>query len=272
MIVAASEQQRRQELADFLRTRRARLSPVQVGLPRRARQRTPGLRREDVAELSGLSVTWYTWLEQARGINVSSESLEAIAGALRLNDDERRHLYDLAKPSSLNAFAPSPEHETAANVALVLDSLIPTRPAIAKGKYLNLMAWNRAAAQLFDDFAELPSERMNWGWYVFKYKPRDFFVDWETFARCTLAVIRADYGRYLSQDPTVGVKLVEELRTEVPEFREWWTEHDVLTMPHPHKEFNHPTRGRLIYETTTLHLEIATDTRLLIFAPSVEMD
>lgn len=255
--------QKREELADFLKTRRAVIQPSEVGLPESPRKRTPGLRREDVAELADLSVSWYSWLEQARDINPSDESLNAIADALQLNNDERLHLFRLAKTSG--------EYVTQNEINLteikrVLNSFASDIPATATGRYMNILAWNKAAGELYDDFKILPATRMNWAWYVFKYKSREFFADWDTFARCTLAVVRNDYGKYVGTDAE-GTNLIKELRRENPLFDQWWQDHEVISVPHPNKEFVHATQGKLRYVTSAMHLESAPEVRFVIYTP-----
>lgn len=262
------EKQRRQELADFLRSRRAKISPRTVGLPESPRKRTPGLRREDVAELADLSLSWYSWLEQARNINVSDESLNAIADALQLNEDERIHLFRLAKPYS-GGKSNGNDHANdfdLTEINRVLNGFAPGYPVTVTSRYMNLLTWNKAAGELYDDFRILPKERMNWAWFVFKYQPKNFFGDWKIFAKCTLAMVRSDYGKYLGADAE-GKKLVEELRAEVPIFNEWWSDHEVLSVPHPHKKFNHSTLGKLQYVTSGLNLESQPEARIVVYAP-----
>jgi transcriptional regulator with XRE-family HTH domain len=264
-----TKQQQREELADFLRTRRAKVSPLEVGLPARPRKRTPGLRREDVAELAGTSVTWYTWLEQAREINVSAETLDSISAALRLTDDERRYLFTLAEQ-------PLPKRESrqrqTINPALesVLKSL--TTPAFVLGRYLNVLAWNKAAKTVFGYFLkENSDESLNWARAVFEKRNRRFIVGWEDFAQCTLAVLRTDYARHLSVDPQ-GAKIIDELQREFPEFAKWWAQHEVLDLPHRRKEFNHPQIGRLAFEYVALQIEDEADMRLYIYTPLPEFE
>jgi len=206
---------KREELADFLKTRRAAVQPAEVGLPESPRKRTPGLRREDVAELADLSVSWYTWLEQGREINVSDETLNSIAVALRLNEAEHTHLFNLARTNGNESKAQNEINLT--EIKRILSSFAPGIPATATGRYMNILAWNKAAGALHDDFKVLPKERLNWAWYVFKYKPREFFTDWDIFARCTLALVRGDYGKFVGADDE-GAKLIEELRSEIPIF------------------------------------------------------
>ena len=260
---------KRRELADFLKARRARIIPQEVGLPKQLRSRTPGLRREDVAELAGISVVWYTWLEQAREINVSTESLSAIAAALRLNSSETKHLFNLAdKPFSTKQTKTAPEIPV--SLRAVLNGFAAT-PAFVMGRYLDILAWNTAAEKIFGDFLTGVRKDKNWVKFVFAEDNREFFANWEDFARCTLAVLRADYGRYLDVDKS-GERLLGELETGFPEFQTWWQAHDVLDRPHARKEFCHPEAGLVIFDSVTLFVEEETDFRVVVYAPADDSD
>jgi transcriptional regulator with XRE-family HTH domain len=262
----SAARQKREELADFLKSRRRRIAPREVGLPESPRKRTPGLRREDVAELAGLSDSWYIRLEQARAINVSDESLAAIADALRLNRDERSHLFRLAKPNEESRQKQPPHKVDLAEVKRAIATFSPDAPAIATGNYMNLLAWNKAAGELHDDFQVLPAHRLNWAWYVFKYKPREFFNDWETFARCTLAVVCNEHGKYVGTADENSA-LIRELSAESPHFKEWWHDREVVNLPNPHKIFVHPEKQHLRYITLTMRLESVPQVRFVIYTP-----
>jgi transcriptional regulator with XRE-family HTH domain len=262
----SAARQRREELADFLKSRRHRIAPCEVGLPESPRKRTPGLRREDVAELAGLSDSWYMRLEQARDINVSDESLAAIADALRLNRDERSHLFRLAKPNEESRQKQMPNDVDLAEVKRVIETFSPLAPAIATGKYMDLLAWNEAAGELHDDFRVLPANRLNWAWYVFKYKQPEFFNDWKTFARCTLAVVRNEHGKYLGTADE-NISLINELSAESAHFNEWWNDHEVVNLPNPNKIFVHPTKQELRYKTLTMRLESVPQVRFVVYTP-----
>lgn len=261
------EKQRRLELASFLRSRRARTSPGSVGLPERTHKRTPGLRREDVAELANISLSWYAWLEQARNISVSNETLNAIAAALHLGEGERKHLFDLAKPRAVAQQRGPTRRPDMQELERIVQGFSPDYPVTATGRYMELLAWNEAASKLYDDFRGLPEGRLSWVWFVFRYQPQAFFADWETFARCTLALVRSDYGKYLGTD-TRGERLIAELRAEVPIFGAWWSDFDVLSVPHPHKTFNHPDLGVLHYLSSALTLESQPEVRIVVHTPT----
>src|SRR5690348_5383907 len=155
---------RRAELAAFLRTRRERITPEQAGLPPGSRRRTPGLRREEVAQLSGVGVTWYTWLEQGRPINASVQILDAIARTLRLDQAEREHLYRLA---DVPAVPDEVAHECLApEVQVILDSMAQLPAAVYNGRY-DLLAWNRAYAALFPGLTSAPPAERNALWQIF---------------------------------------------------------------------------------------------------------
>lgn len=133
---------------------------------------------------------------------------------------------------------------------------------------MELLTWNRAAGRLYDDFRILPEGRRNWAWFVFKYQPRDFFADWEASVRCTLALLRYDYGKYLGVDGA-GERLIAELRAEVPLFDAWWLDHEV---PDPQKAFNHPSLGHVRYRALTLTLERQPDVRIVVYLPALTPD
>lgn len=214
-----NDQKRREELADFIRVRRERLSPAQVGLPNSGRyRRTPGLRREEVAELANVSVTWYTWLEQARNIRVSVQILENIATALQLNPDERVHLFLLAQ-QPLPPIPPPLKDLVSPAVQHILDSL-GAIPAYVTGRRLDILAWNQAACAVFGNFSTMPYRQRNLVWFAFTDPAaRHLFVDWEDFARSVLAEFRADCGRYVGEEPKY-VSFIEDLQTVSLEFQQ----------------------------------------------------
>ena len=256
------------ELAAFLRARRARLTPEAVGLPRGARRRTPGLRREEVAEIAGLGPTWYTWLEQGRDIHPSAATLERLARALRLDAAERRYLFLLAgypPPAVL------PEGEETVGPALrrVLDALGDT-PAYVLGRYWDRLAWNRAAELIFD-LAAAPPHGRNLLWQLFTDPAhRDFVVEWEAVARGVLAEFRADSAA--APDDPRFTALIADLQRSSPEFRAWWPQHDVRGIVGGRKVFAHPDVGHLVLEHTTLLVPGHVGERLMIYTPLPEAD
>src|SRR5690242_11781324 len=225
MTSATHDRERRRELASFLRSRRERLSPAAVGLPANGRRRTPGLRREEVAQLAGTGVTWYTWLEQGRPISVSTQVLQAVARALRLDADEHAHLYTLA-----GAPPPDPEPEpepVALPLATMLAALDPY-PALVFGPRWDILAWNRAEAALVGDLGEVPVARRNLMWLLFT-EPSwpTLLVDWEETTTRMIAQFRAAMASHVGEPAWTG--LLEELRAASPRFRELWERHEVAT-------------------------------------------
>ncbi len=189
MVVGRGPQQayRLHELGDFLRTRRARLAPDDVGLPRGTRRKTPGLRRTEVAQLVGVSVDWYTWLEQGRPITPSTQVLERLVQALRLDANERNHLFLLAHQQPPPALVPETEVVSPA-LQHFLDEF-GTRPAFVSGRRWDVLAWNDAGCAVFRDFRRASTSReRNTIWGVFTNPlARQFIVDWEDDARQLLA-------------------------------------------------------------------------------------
>ena len=189
------EDQRLQELGDFLRTRRARLAPEDVGLPRGNRRRAPGLRRAEVAQLAGVSVDWYTWLEQGRPITVSTQVLESLVQALHLNANEREHLFFLAHQQPPPERAMEPE-----TVSATLQHFLDHQglsPAFVLGRRWDVVAWNEAARVVFGDFGQMTTLERNAVWRIFTSPThRQLLVDWEGDARRVLAQFRASCGRY----------------------------------------------------------------------------
>lgn len=244
------DQARRQELAAFLRSRRARLSPEDVGLPRGDRRRTPGLRREEVAELAGLGIAWYTWLEQGRKITVSDSVLLAIARALQLNEDEREHLFSVSRRHAVSAADSS---DSSAGVSVrdqaLLDALDPY-PAYIRDDRWNLIAFNRSFG-LSTKFSEVPVEERNMLWLLFMHpNPRRLQADWESDARFGVAQFRFEAARFLDEPDVVD--LIERLRSRSAEFRELWARHDVVSGVGSRTAWTHDTAGHLEFERCTL--------------------
>lgn len=237
------------ELAQFLRTRRARLSPEQAGLPSSGRRRTPGLRRGEVAQLSGVSVDWYTWLEQARPIQVSSQVLDNIGRALQLDATERKHLYLLALqqlPAELNS-----EENSVSDMLQSFLNAQGTSPAFITNDRLDIIAWNKAASCVYGRYEEMSERERNSVWRTFMspYVRQVLQQNWEKHARHRLAQFRAGYGKFPG-DPW-WMEMISELNLASDEFREWWPQHDVLNGPEGMKINYHPTAGLLQFNQLT---------------------
>jgi transcriptional regulator with XRE-family HTH domain len=234
----------REELAAFLRARRNALTPTEVGLPAGRSRRTPGLRREEIAMLAGVSVTWYTWLEQGRRINVSTDVLEALARALRLDDAERQHLLTLADRT------PATHADEVADVPDALVRLITSMepaPAYVLGPRWEFLAWNRPQARLYPVIERLDGMERNLLWAMFaETSVRPLLDDWPAQARRILAEFRAGTAA-LRDDPQV-VALVDGLRAASPEFGEWWPQLDVAQFQTRLRRYHHPRAGELVFE------------------------
>lgn len=260
------ERERRRTLANFLRRQRSQLSPTDVGLPPGFRRRTPGLRREEVAQLANIGTSWYVWLEQGRDVHPSAQVLESLAQALRLTPNERRHLFLLAGQSLPLSASPV---EESVNPALqrVLDELDPA-PAYVMGRRYDYLAWNKAADALFALADATSRYERNLIWRLFTSPTMRERPNWEMLARATLAEFRTASTRYPS-DPCFE-ELIEDLKQVSPEFCQWWPHHDVRSTLDGHKVITHPTLGPLEFEHFTLQVLTSPDIRIMIYAPDTE--
>lgn len=256
---------RRRELADFLRTRREKLKPEQMGLVQSSRRRTPGLRREEVAELAGVGTTWYTWLEQARDIQPSAEVLRRLGTALKLTTAEVRHMFSLAGKAAPNELDADADKVSESLMRFFNEGL--QVPAVLLGSRWDVLATNAQADEIFPGFSAMPSDRRNWIYYVFcSPQNRESLTNWEENARRVLAEFRASLSDSLDH-PWV-VELVTALRTESAEFEKWWREHDVRENTAVVMEVTHPTKGKLQLERTALRPWENSRLKILIFTPS----
>ncbi|AYF73425.1 XRE family transcriptional regulator [Nocardia yunnanensis] len=243
------------DLGDFLRSRRSRIRPEDAGLREYGRRRVPGLRREEVAQLAGVSVDYYIRLEQGRGKHVSDAVLDAVARALRLTDPERLHLYALARPHGTVDARPTtaPGGYTDAirpGARLVLDAL--TAPAFILGRRMDVLAWN-AMGDLVSGFSRVPVAERNQARYLFlEPLAPSFYPDWETVAAETVAYLRRDAG--LHPDDPALTALVAELSARSEGFRRHWAAHPIKEKTFGRKLIQHPEAGplELGYETLTL--------------------
>lgn len=263
-----TEKDRRKELADLLRTRRERLTPEQVGLPMRSRRRTPGLRRDEVAELVDISVTWYTWLEQGRPIHVSTEVIENLARVLQLNEAERTHLFQLAR-QSLPPESPLLSEPVRPAFREMLTMLEPA-PAHLRDAHWNVLAWNRAES-LLDDWGVYPPEERNVVWHHFAHpRLRRLMLDWEQEARTLLALFRMESAQHL-EDPWFTT-MIERLQQSSPEFRAWWSRHEVQQQRERPIAFAHPKLGHLVLQPVTVQFTYDPRFFLRVLLPSAETD
>ncbi|REE98795.1 helix-turn-helix transcriptional regulator [Thermomonospora umbrina] len=243
--------EKRAELAEFLRSRRARLRPEDVGLQPFGgdRRRVPGLRREELAQLAGVSVDYYVRLEQGRTHNVSEEVLAAVARALRLDDTEHTHLRNLARPGRDRRRAVPPPERVRPGLRRLLE-MCEGVPAYVSGRRADVLAWNRMAAAVFTDFGALPPADRNWARLVFLHEDMQaLFPDWTIKGRETVAYLRLQAGTY-PDDPGLAA-LVGELSVKSDHFRRWWADHNVKDKRFGRKAIRHPLVGdmELDYET-----------------------
>jgi hypothetical protein len=258
---------RRQELSDFLRTRRARIDPAEVGLPATSRRRTTGLRREEVAQLAGMSATWYTWLEQKRPIRVSPGVVDNLARVLRLNPAERIQLFQLALRQPVIDSTPQPEAVSPV-IGRMLDQTT-AMPTLVMGPRWDVLAWNRAARAFLFDFEQVSADQRNMLWLVFtRSEFRSLMVDWPARAQDTLARFRADYGRHVGD--AHFVQLVERLKAVSPDFAQWWPRHDIRPMSEGRRHYHHPVGGQMVVEHATFLVGDNPDMRFLVLLAAAE--
>jgi transcriptional regulator with XRE-family HTH domain len=252
----------RAELASFLRARREATDPVALGLNPGPRRRTPGLRREEVAQLSGVSVTWYTWLEQARDITVSRQVIDSLARVLRLPPEDRAHMFTLA---GLVLPAESPVPPQVDGTLRRLTHELNPNPACVISVWWDLLVVNEAYAVMIGGLEHRPQPERNSLWLTFTgSQTRGLYVDWEDEARQLVDQLRIQ----LAQHPTDtrGPRLVENLQHASPQFAELWQEPPVRHFHSSRKRFRHPEAGRI--DLDYIKLASDGDTYLIAFLPS----
>ncbi|MHB1629108.1 MAG: helix-turn-helix transcriptional regulator [Bacilli bacterium] len=257
--------ERRQSLAEFLRTRRERLSPADVGLPPGSRRRTPGLRREEVAQLANIGTSWYVSLEQGRDIHPSHQVLESLGAALKLTAAEQSHLFLLAKAqtSSQDGQPELPEESVTPALARAIQSLNP-HPAYVLGRRWDLLAWNQAAEFVFEFSDIAPPHSRNFLWRSFTHPNLLRHEHWHLRVPILVAQFRVDFARYPG-DPQFK-ELVADLKEISENFRSAWASHDVTTIADGHKRMNpHPKFGVLEFEHVTLQVPTNADQKVVIY-------
>ncbi|TCS10108.1 helix-turn-helix transcriptional regulator [Caulobacter sp. BK020] len=257
-------------LGAYLRDRRGRLDASALGLSG-TRRRTPGLRREEVAQRANISATWYTWLEQGRGGAPSADVLDRIARALLLTDIEREHLFllGLGRP-------PEVRYRRAEGVTprlqRVLDALDPI-PAMVKTATWDVVAWNRAATVVLADYAALPLEERNILRRIFLDPAvRAANADWDGVARFVTAAFRADVARAGADGDPAVADLVEELRARSPEFSALWAHNDVSHYGEGLKRLRHPAAGLLAFEYSAFAVDGRPDLGMIVYNPATAED
>lgn len=251
-------------LGIFLRDRRMRLDPVTFGFPA-GRRRTPGLRREEVAQRANISPTWYTWLEQGRGGAPSADVVDRIAKGLMLTEPERDHLHILAF-----GHPPEPRYQQPQSITPrlqhVLDAM-PLSPAIIRTATWDVVAWNKAATIILTDYAKLPKERRNILRMMFSdERIRSAQEDWRNVARYVVGAFRADAAR-----AGAGVEirqLVDELSTSSPEFKAMWDDNEITTTREGLKRLHHAILGPIELEFSTFAVEGRFDLNMMVYSPA----
>ena len=255
-------------LGSYLKARRTRLDPAAFGFPA-GRRRTPGLRREEVAQRANISATWYTWLEQGRGGAPSAEVLNRISAALMLTDLEREHLFllGLGRP-------PEVRYEAAQGVTPRLQRVLDAfevSPALIKTATWEIVAWNRAAAAVLTDYGALPPDKRNILRLIFSDpRVRAAQYDWENMARFVVGAFRADAAR-AGAVSEVG-QLVDELCRLSPEFETLWRENEVHGHAEGAKRFNHPTLGPIELEYSAFAVDGRPDLSMIVYNPVTRSD
>ncbi|MBS0535661.1 MAG: helix-turn-helix domain-containing protein [Proteobacteria bacterium] len=255
-------------LGNYLKDRRARLDPAAFGLPLQ-RRRTPGLRREEVAQRAHVSATWYTWLEQGRGGAPSADVLDRIAGALMLTQIEREHLFllGLGRPPEVRYQA---SEGVSPRLQRVLDAL-EINPAIVKTATWDVVAWNKAAAAVLTDYSKLPPDKRNILRIIFgDPKNRARQASWEDVARYVVGAFRADATRYGASDRAKA--LVAELSAQSPEFAAMWRENDVRRSGEGTKQLRLPRGGMVGLEFSSFAVDGRPDLGLVVYSPTTPQD
>jgi len=253
--------EQRRELGAFLSSRRARLRPDEFGLPKGPR-RTPGLRREEVALLSGVSVSWYTWLEQGRDIQPSANALHRLSNILKLDRIESAHLFALSARTPPPA---TPDENLSEGLRKLVEALNPT-PAYIRNTRLDILAWNPAIADLFVDYGTLQPHERNTLRLLFLHQPYQTLIqEWEQMARGMIATFRA--ARAQATDKTPFDSLIKELSSLSTEFRLWWQDTDVRGFDEGCKRLRHPKMGHIEFTYIALAPTDRPDLSLVTYIP-----
>lgn len=254
------------KLAEFIRARREAVTPAMAGLPGGGRRRTPGLRREELAQLVDVSPTWLTWLEQGRPVSASSRMLARLAQVLQLSAAERAYLFEVADKAD-------PEHGEVAGAGAAAGELAAIVAAIEAPAYMldrqwNAVAWNAQAADLFAGWLDETRQESAPNQLQFMFQSphaRTLIAGWPERAQRLVAEFRADVGRHADQAPLAG--LIAELSGASAEFRHWWGAQQVLGRDGGLRRFQHPVQGLLSFNQVTLHLARQHEVKLVMLLP-----
>jgi transcriptional regulator with XRE-family HTH domain len=262
---------RRTELGRFLRAQRARITAADAGLPEgnaSGRRRTPGLRREEVAQLSGVSVTWYTWLEQGRDISASAQVIDALARALLMDPDQHRHLRELAG-------LPGPETEGSGadilpRLQALVDAVAPS-PASIYDRHFDFLVWNKPYARVRHDPGQLPAGRRNMIWMMFTDPGnRARMTRWEPAARAVLSQFRIAADRHPGD--LRFAELIAALTKASPQFRDWWAEYPIRYFRPATITISDPRAGPIALQVFQLRLVDQPGLLMVVQVPASEAD
>jgi len=262
------DKNRRVELANFLKTKRSQITPKEVGLPDGMRRRTSGLRREEVARLASVGLTWYTWLEQGRNISVSPQVLKGISRALQLSTVEQRYLLILAHPALIGVMdVEQDESLLEPNLQCILTNLYNTLGFIMD-QHWNIVAQNKAMERVYCDFSALPAKDRNLIRFILTNPLcTERVTNWEEVAKNTIAIFRADTAHFIGKQ--WFTELIAELTTASLHFRKWWSDSDIQVMYNAPKLLAHPTAGEMWLDTTIFNVQGSSSPyRLVTVTPS----
>ena len=265
-----NEEQRRMEIGRFLRSRRLRMTPQSVGLQHADlnRRRTKGLRREEVAALAGISLPWYTSLEQGKAINVSDQVLDSLARVLRMSKDERKHLYTLAGRSRTSGNRSSDPSAVSDALQYLLDQM-PLCPAYISDRRMNVIAWNRLAESVFGAFGPADSRERNMVWRMFMLPSyRTMFIGWEDLARSLIGHFRSLYTRHI-EDPWY-TEFIREMKEGSAEFAALWENYVVECKSLNPRVMEHPRAGYLHLSTHLFPIDDQSCQFLCVFTPDLQ--
>lgn len=257
---------RKKQLGEFLKSRRQKLSPESLGLPTSIRRRTKGLRREEVAMLSGVSVSWYTWLEQGRDIHVSNEVLSSLSKVLKLSDDEETYLLSLAENDVAKQFQTTEINQVNPIFQSIMNDL-KTSPSMILDIKWNVIAWNKATEVSIFDFSKVPSSERNCVWLMFtNTEYMSHFENWEYEAQGLLARFRSASEAYM--EDTWFVQFVSKLKEKNSNFASWWSIYEIAKEENREKVIINKTVGKLVFEHTSFTSDDNSLLKLYINTPT----
>lgn len=258
------------KLGEFIRAHRERIKPIDVGLPDGGRRRTPGLRREELAQLCEVSPTWLTWLEQGRPVSASGKMLGKLADAMHLTNAERAYLFNLAEKLDPKLMVDG--IESAGGLGAIVDAI--KTPAYILNRQWDVVAWNRNASDLFVGWLDgscsdstNPTAPKNLLQFMFQERTaRELIVDWPNRAERLVAEFRADCGKYADQEPLAG--LIATLTQTSNIFRKLWASQHVVSREGGSRKFSHPVQGLLTFDQTTFQFSKQHGLKLVLLLPA----